>query len=113
MPVFDASLRVWITPASDAPLSAYITRLKAELLRLADRGAIAAPVVTIHGDTNVFQVTLSVRADDITSAPVAAGRALRHAADLAAPSWRIDIGRIAVQSTGARPATLADLPPTP
>ncbi|MFI7075501.1 hypothetical protein [Micromonospora sediminicola] len=113
MHVFHVSLTVWITPAGDAPLSAFIGRLKAELLRLEARGAIAAPFVTAHSDTNICQVTLSVAADDITRAPFAAGRAVGYAADLAAPSWRIDVGRIAVQSTDARPSTLADLPRIP
>ena len=111
MHLFHVSLTLWITPTGDAALDTFTARLRQELLRLHDQGVITAPFVTGPTDTHTCQVTLSVHAEHITAAPVAAGRAVGHAADIAAPTWRTDITRVAVQPTDARPATLADLPP--
>ncbi|MGW3809875.1 hypothetical protein [Micromonospora sp. NPDC005113] len=113
MQVFQVSLILLITAPEDASLPAFIDDLRDQLTQLQHRweGVIASTVPGMI-ETSTCEVTLSVMADDITTAPIAAGRAVAYAAERAAASWRVAIGRITAQRP-PRPTTLADLPPLP
>ncbi|AXH88813.1 hypothetical protein [Micromonospora aurantiaca (nom. illeg.)] len=107
MPLFAVKLTLWVTPPGDASLPAFIDRLRAHLVALHEAGCITAPTATGHFDTHTCQITLSVDTQDITAAPLAAGRAVCHAADQAAPHWRVEVGRITAEPAAIGPT----LPP--
>ncbi|MGW3810133.1 hypothetical protein [Micromonospora sp. NPDC005113] len=110
MQVFHVSLTLWITPPGDTSLPMFVDRLRDQLMELQQQwDGVITPNVKGNTDTDTCEVALNVKADDITTAPIGAGRAVRFAADRAMPSRRVTIKRITVQSTPPRPATLADL----
>ncbi|MET7671914.1 hypothetical protein [Micromonospora luteifusca] len=95
--VFQVSLILLITAPEDASRPAFIDDLRDQLVQLQHRGeGVIAPTVRGMIETHTCEVTLSVMADDITTAPIAAGRVVAYAADRAAPSYRVAIGRITV-----------------
>ncbi|MFI7578681.1 hypothetical protein [Micromonospora sp. NPDC049497] len=112
MPDFRVNLILRITPPGDASLPTFVNRLRDELVQLQQRSDRIL-VTTVSGvtETQYCEVTLTVKADDITTAPMAAGRAVGFAADQVARGWHIAIGRIAIESPHRRPTTLADLLP--
>ncbi|MGQ5262092.1 hypothetical protein ACTWLT_15195 [Micromonospora sp. ZYX-F-536] len=113
MQVFQVSLILLITAPEDASLPAFIDDLCNQLTLLQHRWeGVIAPTFRGISETHTCEVTLSAMSDDITTAPIAAGRVVAYAADRAAPSYRVAIGRITVQRP-PRPTSLADLPPLP
>ena len=114
MPLFRVSLSLWVAPPGDASLPAFVNGLRDQLVQLQQRwDSITAPAVSGDTETQRCEVTLNVKADDITAAPMVAGRAVGFAADQVAPAWQVAIGRITVEPPPRRPATLADLLPLP
>ncbi|MBQ0897325.1 hypothetical protein KBX37_30405 [Micromonospora sp. U56] len=112
MPDFRANFILRITPPGDASLPAFVNRLRNQLVQVQQRSdCILATTVSGITETQCCEVTLTVKADDITTAPIAAGRAVRSAANQVAPGWHIAIGRITIESPHRRPTTLADLLP--
>ncbi|WP_319463588.1 hypothetical protein [Micromonospora sp. RTP1Z1] len=114
MPLFRVSLSLWTAPPGDASLPAFVNGLRDQLVQLEQRwDSVIAPAAIGDTETQTCEVTVHVKADDISAAPMAAGRAVGFAADHVAPAWQVAIGRITVESPPRRPATLADLPPLP